>query len=79
MRNRNYREKEEFKFNREQRRTFKNPWFWVAVAALIIVPFTAFAWISNDTYNNFMARQGCRVVNTFDNGTKVWECPKENK
>lgn len=74
--NRNYREKEEFKFNKTQRRAFRNPWFWVSVAALIIIPFIFFTWLSHDNYVNTMQRQGCHVVNTFDNGTRVWQCPK---
>lgn len=67
---------EEFELTRTERRAFHNPWFWVSVAALIIVPFIFFTWLSHDNYVNHMQRQGCYVVNTFDNGTKVWQCPK---
>lgn len=66
----------ELKFNKQQRRAFRNPWFWISAAALVIIPITAFAWISNDNYNNYMARKGCQVVNVLDNGTNVWECER---
>lgn len=66
----------EDKFNKPQRRAFRNPWFWVSVAALVILPFIFFTWLSHDNFVNTMQHQGCHVVNTFDNGTKVWQCPK---
>lgn len=61
------------------RRSFRNPWVWICIAALIIVPVTVYGWIQHDNYKNGMLYKGCRIVNTFESGSNVWSCPKQVK
>jgi len=63
------------KHNNERRMSKR--WMAISIAALIIIPLTVWSVLSHDDYNHTMVRQGCHVVNTFDNGTRVWECPRD--
>lgn len=55
------------------------PWFYLAVAALIIIPLTVFGFIQHDNFTHAMERQGCHVVNVLEEGNRVWSCPKDVK
>lgn len=60
------------RYRREQRRKAA---FWLWVATLIIIPFSVILWIQYDQYAHSLEYQGCKVVNVFETGSKVYSCP----
>lgn len=73
----NHYEDNDRDYHRNNRRQKTGPWFWLIVAALVIVPTTAFAIITHDNFTHAMERQGCHIINTFESGSHVWSCPRD--
>ena len=63
-----------YKQYRHQRRTKIFYWLWGAT--LIILPFTFVAYMQYDEYAHSLEHQGCKVINVFEGGAKVYECPR---
>ena len=60
-------------FRRERAR---KAFFWLWLWTLVLLPFTFIAYVQYDQYAHSLEHQGCKVINVFEGGAKVYECPR---